>query len=67
MKNSVLNFKPESPVYLYHSRQDDTVPFENSLKAVDYFKQQDIRCNFGDYGAHTMGCLRFILTVYNDL
>lgn len=67
MKNSVLNFMPQSPVYLYHSRQDETVPFENALKAENYFRQSDIRCDFGNYGAHTMGCVRFILRVYDDL
>lgn len=67
MMNSVLNFMPQSPVYLYHSRQDDTVPFENALKAENYFRQRDIRCDFGNYGAHTMGCARFILRVYDDL
>ncbi len=66
-KNSVLTFMPEAPVYLYHSRQDDTVPFENSVKAESFFEKRDIRCDFGDYGHHTFACVRFILTVYNDL
>ena len=66
-KNSVLTFMPEAPVYLYHSRQDDTVPFENSVKAESFIEKRDIRCDFGNYGHHTFACVRFILTVYNDL
>ncbi len=67
LKNSVLNFTPTAPIYLFHSRQDQTVPFINALQAEDYFKLQDIRYNFGDYGIHSIGCLRFVILVYNTL
>ena len=67
LKNSTLNFRPYSPIYLFHSRQDQTVPFINALKAEQYFKGNDIRYDFGDYGIHSMGAVRFILTAYKDL
>ena len=67
LRNSTLNFRPYTPMYIFHSRQDETVPFINALKAEEYFKGMDIRFDFGDYGKHGMGCVRFILTVYKDL
>ena len=67
LRNSTLNFRPYTPMYIFHSRQDETVPFINALKAEQYFKGMDIRFDFGDYGKHGMGCVRFILTVYKDL
>lgn len=67
MKNSTLNFRPSSPVYMFHSRQDQTVPFINALKAEQYFKRNDIHYDFGDYGSHAMACIRFVLTAYQEL
>jgi len=67
LRNSTLNFRPYSPMYIFHSRQDETVPFVNAQKAEQYFKGMDVRFDFGDYGKHGMGCVRFILTVYKDL
>lgn len=67
LANSTLNFTPFSPIYLFHSREDQTVPFINSVHAEAYFKGRDMRIDFGDYGSHGMGCVRFIMTVYKDL
>ena len=67
LKNSVLNFRPEAPVYMFHSREDQTVPFINALQAENYYKLNNIRFNFGDYGQHAIGCIRFIILVYNML
>ena len=67
LKNSTLNFIPLAPIYLFHSRQDQTVPFINAVRAEDYFKGYDIHYDFGDYGIHSMGAVRFVLTVYKDL
>lgn len=65
--NSTLNFTPRAPIYMMHSRQDRTVPFINAQKAEQYFKFNNIHFDFGDYGSHSMGALRFILNVANDL
>lgn len=62
-----LNFIPMSPIYLFHSRDDQTVPFVNAMRAEAYFKGFDLRYDFGNYGKHAMGCVRFILTAYKDL
>ena len=67
LKNSPLNFIPLAPIYLFHSRQDQTVPFINAVRAEDYFKGYDIHYDFGDYGIHSMGAVRFVLTAYKDL
>ena len=67
LRNSTLNFHPLSPMYIFHSRQDETVPFINAQKAEQFLKGRDIRFDFGDYGKHGMACVRFILTVYKAL
>lgn len=67
LDNSTLRFRPLSPIYLFHSRQDQTVPFVNAQRAEEAFNHLDIHKDFGDYGKHAMGCVRFILTAYKDL
>lgn len=67
MANSVLNFSPNSPIYFFHSMDDKTVPFINSLKAEQQFKGMNAKFDFDHYGTHGTGCIRFILTVYNNL
>jgi pimeloyl-ACP methyl ester carboxylesterase len=67
LRNSTLNFHPYSPMFIFHSRQDETVPFINALKAEEYLKGLDVRYDFGDYGKHGMGFVRFLFTVYKDL
>ena len=65
--NSTLDFMPQAPLYLFHSRQDRTVPFINAQKAEQHLKTNNVHFDFGDYGVHSMGALRFILNVANDL
>ena len=36
-------------------------------RPANHFKGRDIRYDFGDYGKHSVGCIRFILTAYKDL
>ena len=67
LDNSTLRFRPLSPIYLFLSRQDQTVPFVNAQRAEEAFNHVDIHKDFGDYGKHAMGCVRFILTAYKDL
>ena len=67
MLNSVLNFVPAYPIYLFHSIDDPTVPFINAMRAEEYFKGQDITFDFGHYGVHSMGAIRFIATVAQQL
>jgi pimeloyl-ACP methyl ester carboxylesterase len=67
LDNSTLCFRPHAPIYLFHSREDQTVPFVNAQRAEEFFSGMDVHKDFGNYGKHAMGCIRFILTVYKDL
>lgn len=67
MINSVLDFSPSVPLHMFHSREDKTVPFVNSQKAEKYFKGQNVTYDFGDYGAHASGFVRFLFYVVNTL
>jgi len=68
MVNSVLNdWLPDAPIYMFHSMDDDTVPFINSQRAKDAFGDSNIEYNFGHYGNHQKGCMRFIETVHEIL
>ena len=67
LANSVLNFTPRAPIYLFHSNEDGTVPFVNGQRAEQFFKGHDLKVDFGKYGTHQKGCIRFIFTAYKDL
>ncbi len=68
MRNSIAYMKvPEAPVYMFHSQDDDVVPFANSQIAREQFRDCNIDYNFGHYGSHMMGCLTFIHIVNNAL
>ncbi|MBQ6911912.1 MAG: alpha/beta hydrolase [Bacteroidales bacterium] len=67
MGNSVLNFSPRHPLHFFHSTQDSTVPFINGQKAEEYFKGTDITFDFGEYGVHSAGAVRFIFNTYKRL
>jgi predicted esterase len=63
-ENSILSYEwtPSVPVYMFHSMDDDTVPYINATKAKSRWKDGNIQYNFGHYGGHVMGAVRFILT-----
>lgn len=67
MWNSILFFTPRSPVYIFHSMDDNTVPFANALKAEEYFKGNCVIYDFDHYGNHQAGAVKFILKVYEYL
>lgn len=64
-ENSILTYSwtPEAPVFLFHSMDDDVVPFENAMRAKSKWKNANIQYSFGHYGNHQLGCIRFIYTV----
>lgn len=68
-ENSILsyNWTPKAPVYLFHSIDDNVVPFVNASKAKSKWKDGNIQYNFGYYGSHVKSLLRFIFTVQNWL
>lgn len=69
VKNSVTSYawSPKAPVYMFHSIDDDTVPYGNAIRAKERWSNSNIQYNFGHYGNHQMGCLRFIFTVVSLL
>lgn len=67
LNNSVLNFVPQAPVFLFHSKDDTTVPFINAQKAEEKFKGCNIEMDFDHYGKHGVGCVRFVLAVNKKL
>ena len=64
-ENSILTYSwtPKAPVYMFHSIDDDVVPFENAMRAKSKWKNANIQYSFGHYGNHQIGCVRFIYTV----
>lgn len=64
-ENSIISYswKPKAPVYMMHSIDDDTVPYENAVRAMNKWGDANIQFNFGHYGSHTKACLRFISCV----
>lgn len=67
MWNSILIFTPEAPLYIFHSIDDNTVPFVNATKAEEYFKGGNVTYDFDHYGPHQAGAVKFILKVYQQL
>jgi pimeloyl-ACP methyl ester carboxylesterase len=63
--NSILTYSwtPKAPVFMFHSMDDDVVPFENAMRAKSKWKNANIQYSFGHYGNHQIGCVRFIYTV----
>lgn len=64
-ENSIIsyNWVPKASVYIMHSMDDETVPYTNATNAKSRWKDANITYNFGHYGGHAMGCLRFIYSV----
>ena len=64
-ENSILTYSwtPKAPVFMFHSMDDDVVPFENAMRAKSKWKNANIQYSFGHYGNHQIGCVRFIYTV----
>lgn len=64
-RNSIISYAwtPRTPIYMMHSIDDETVPYENATRAKSKWANANIRYNFGHYGGHVMTCLRFINTV----
>lgn len=67
--NSIVryNWTPKAPVYMMHSIDDETVPYENAAQAHAKWASANIQVNFGHYGGHVATALQFILSVQNLL
>lgn len=67
--NSIISYNwfPLAPVYMLHSIDDETVPYQNASNAQSKWHDANITYNFGHYGGHIMTCLRFIYSVQSLL
>ena len=63
------NFVPKAPLYMFHSEDDETVPFINSQLMQRQFrdKKANVVYNFGHYGTHMRGAVTFMKAVADDL
>ena len=63
------SFIPKAPLYMFHSEDDETVPFINSQLMQRQFRDKapNVTYNFGHYGTHMRGCLTFMKAVQKDL
>ena len=63
--NSILSYSwtPKAPVFIMHSIDDDTVPYDNAIRAKNKWKGANIQYSFGYYGSHVATCVRFIFAV----
>lgn len=70
MNNSIPpSFIPGAPLFMFHSEDDQTVPFVNSQLMQRQFRytESKIEYDFGHYGDHQQGALKFILKVAKKL
>lgn len=68
--NRVTDFNPNAPLYLFHSEDDDMVPFSNSRNLRQALQQQhaeDVQYDFGHYGSHLNAALLFFRKVFDAL
>jgi len=57
------NWTPQAPIYMFHSIDDDTVPYINTIMFQNDLPDANVEFNIGHYGNHVMGCLKFLLCV----
>ena len=67
MLNSVLDFSPKVPIFMFHSMDDGTVPFVNAQRAEKKLKGFNVDFDFDHYGNHGSGALKFLIKVAKDL
>lgn len=65
--NSMTTYAPRVPVYLFHSMDDNVVPYENAVQMLATVQNDgcNVETNFGHYGGHVQGYLRFLYTAIN--
>lgn len=52
---------PDYPIYLYHSIDDNVVPYVNATNMEYQLYDANVIYNFGHYGTHQISTLRFFL------
>lgn len=69
-RNSIVRWTPKTKLYLFHSIQDDMVPFFNSSNLKIEFESQhlkNIQYDFDFYGGHMIAAVYFFEKVYKML
>lgn len=71
-ENATTNFFPVSPMFIFHSKGDDVVTFENAEILQKRFRElgadeSKIEYDFADYGTHRSGLLKFHMKVLKML
>lgn len=69
-ENSVTDIHPQAPIYMFHSIDDDVVPFINSMLLKDSLENKHIikvQDDFGPYGSHINAGVLFFKKIYNFL
>ncbi|MCF0176776.1 MAG: hypothetical protein HUJ94_08050 [Bacteroidales bacterium] len=64
LDNSVVTyFYPEAPMYIFHSMDDNVVPYENMVSLRNELDENaNVIYNVGKYGPHRLGFVRFLTT-----
>jgi alpha-beta hydrolase superfamily lysophospholipase len=71
-ENATTDFCPKTPMYIFHSKGDDVVTFENAEILQNRFRElgadeSKIEYDFGNYGSHRSGLLKFHMKVLKML
>lgn len=71
-QNSTATYCPKTPMYVFHSKGDDVVTFDNAEMLQRAFRdrgadESKITYDFGDYGSHRSGLLKFHFNVLKML
>ena len=71
-ENATTSFCPKSPMYIFHSKGDDVVTFENAEILQNRFRElgadeSKIVYDYGNYGSHRSGLLKFHIKVLGML
>ena len=71
-ENATTDFCPVTPMYIFHSKGDDVVTFENAEILQRSFRElgadeSKIEYDFDDYGSHRSGLLKFHMKVLKML
>lgn len=67
MENSLIQgWLPYRPIYLFHSIDDNVVPYVNAMNfQAQFIGISNVQYNFGHYGNHVLSCLRFMYATVN--
>ena len=71
-ENATTTYCPKTPMYIFHSTGDDVVAFANAEMLQKAFRERGadesrITYDFGDYGVHRSGLLKFHMNVLKML